>query len=203
MGLAEADGEEEGLFAGGEFFHAGDGGLGDSAVVVFVIVDLTAIFGGETDCSDAGFFLGALRFLLRCDSFWSDVLFAEPAALGFFGPTLGEVVVMGVVDFSDVDRFVAELFEMLGHGKGIGVHLTHGCFEVPAAGGLRTESGHETGAGSTANRDLAVGALEEGSACGEGVDVGRVDAILAVAVEFGSEVIDRDEEDVEPLCAKS
>jgi hypothetical protein len=43
---------------------------------------------------------------------------------------------------------------------------------------------------------LAVGAVEEGAAFGEGVDVGRMHLRESVAAELGAEVIHGDEEDV-------
>lgn len=97
---------------------------------------------------------------------------------------------------------VALGFEVLGHGEGVGIFLTHGGFEIPAAGGLRTKSGHEAGAGGSADGDLTVGALEEGAAGGEGVDMGGEDLFFAVAIELGAEVVDRDEEDVHLLRGK-
>ena len=94
------------------------------------------------------------------------------SAEGLFGPALGEVVVRGVIDFPDGEGGVALGFEMLGHGKCVGVFLTHGRFVIPAPCGLGAEPGHEAGAGGSADCDLAIGSLEESSLCGERVDVG-------------------------------
>ena len=104
---------------------------------------------------------------------------------------------MSVVDFTDGEGLVALGFEVLWEREGVGVLLSHGGFEIPTTGRLRSQAGHETGAGGAADCDLAVGALEEGAARGEGIDVGRMDVFVTVAVELRAEVIDCDEEDVE------
>lgn len=101
VGFVEADGEEEGFFAGGEFFHARDGGFSNSAVVVSVIADVAAIFNGGAVGAISGFFFDPTGFLLGGDAFEAGILASEPAAERFFGPALGEVVVVGVVDFPD------------------------------------------------------------------------------------------------------
>lgn len=178
---------------------AGDGGFGDSAIVVNVIGDIAAVLDGRAITALASFPFDLASLLMGCDSFGGGILFSEPAEW-FLRPALGEVIVGGVVDFSDGKCEVVLRFKMLWHGQGIRILLPHGRFEVPAASRLRPQSGHETGAGGSANGDLAVGAFEKGAARGEGVDVWGVDGFVPVATELRAEVVDGDEEDVHPLC---
>ena len=104
-----------------------------------------------------------------------------------------------MVDLANGECRITMLFEVLGHGKRVRIHLTHGSFEIPATSGLGAQSGHEAGAGSATNSDLTIGALKKSAPRGESVDIWRMDVLVPVTIEFGAEVVDRDEEDIEFL----
>lgn len=62
------------------------------------------------------------------------------------------------------------------------------------------DAGHQAGAGSHADRHLAVGALENQCFRGQLVDVRSFCLLTAVATQFGSEIVDGEEEGIRLLC---
>jgi len=67
---------------------------------------------------------------------------------------------------------------------------------VTNADGVGTESGEQRGAGRSAKRLLAIGAVEDNTASGDGIDVWCSGEAVTVAAELGTEVIDSNEKDV-------
>ena len=125
----------------------------------------------------------------------------------FLGVTLEErvLVVRCRDDFAlleldlEAKRAQQALFDYASESGDVGAELAEVDVVALDADGGRAQSRHEAGARGIAEGLLAVGTVEAEARGGEGVDVGAVDVVGAVAAELGAEVVDGDEENVGTL----
>ena len=71
--------------------------------------------------------------------------------------------------------------------------------EVPDLGGVGARAGQEAGARGGADGLLAVGAGERETGFRDTIEVGRFHVARAISAELGTQIVDRDKEDVGPI----
>ena len=108
------------------------------------------------------------------------------------------VVDAAVKDLAGAGGDVAVGLEMLRHADEAGIGVAEIGAIVEDAGRIGVLAGQQAGARRVAERELAIGPLEADAAFGEGVEIRRVDDLVAVAAELGPQIVEGDQEDVEP-----
>lgn len=94
---------------------------------------------------------------------------------------------------------MAVLSEVLGQRDHVGQRLSEMGFQIVDAGGVGPRPAQQAGPGGRAHRLLAIGAFEKQTGLRDPVDVRAVDVPAAVAAQFGSQVIDSDEQHIQPF----
>ena len=107
------------------------------------------------------------------------------------------VVEPSVEDLAHAHAMVAVVLEILGHGHGVRQGGPEMRLQVPHARGVRSTAGHQRGARGAAHGLLAIGSVERGALGGDAVQVRGLDDVAAGRIDLGSQVIDRDEQDVQ------
>ena len=105
-----------------------------------------------------------------------------------------------VIHLAEPRAPVAILFEVLWQGDAIRLSHAEMCDQVPHLCGIRSQAREHRRARWRAHRLLAVGVIEDQSTRRDAVDVRGLHDLVPIAPEFGSKVIDGDEEDVGLCC---
>jgi hypothetical protein len=118
----------------------------------------------------------------------------------------GVVAMIAVGDVEDLAvaaRLVAVVLEVLGQRDHVGVAVADELGQGEHAERLRPTPRQERRPRRIAERELAVGAFEAGRRGREGVDAGRLHGGVAVAAEHRPQVVDRDEQHVQPRLRRT
>lgn len=88
---------------------------------------------------------------------------------------------------------------MLAEGDDVGQRIAEMRLEVPDLGGVGARAGHEARTRRRTDGLLAIGAGEGEAGLRDPVEVGRFHVARAISAELGTQIVNRDEEDVGPI----
>jgi len=139
--------------------------------------------------------VGEKRLLLRLvDARRVDPPVPRPLVVEAVGADLPRVAVM--VDLAGPRDEVVVLLERLPERHDVGDRLAEVALKVVDLGGVGREARHHRAARGTAQRELAVGAVEAHAAPRDHVEIRRVDDRVAVRAEAVVQVVGGDEQHV-------
>ena len=115
--------------------------------------------------------------------------------LPWHGPR-GLVIEASVKDFAHSLDEVSVVHEVLLKRDDLRDILAEMSHKIPDLGCVRAGAGHDTRARWGADRLLHIGTVKDHSALRQGVNVGALDVILAIASQLGPQVVDNEKEDV-------